>query len=285
MSENGMSFGEINFGHAVLGDKRRTDKLVELADGMAHRPGGTLPEKFNSPKDLKAMYRLFDNDKVTHQAILAAHQEYLFKTLLPSRSGFTLVIHDATELEYTKHRSLSEELGQIGNGFRRGYIAQNSLVVCPATRATLGLANQVLHRRPKVKQGETKSQRQKRETRESLLWLHGVQRRLAARLPAQDPSVDTGQEFRPNRCHRRYRASGCAHRLRQAWRLPVEHVPRRLRRYITWRETGAPCRHHKLCLACQLNQQLRNQRSLVCHHACRHHVVAGLGEQFYERRS
>jgi len=183
--ENGLSFGERNFGLAVLGDKRRTNQLVELAGQMAHRPGGSLPEKLNSPKDLKAMYRLFDCDQVTHQAVLAAHQEYLLKTLLPARSGFTLVIHDATELEYTKHYSLSEDLGQIGNGFRRGYIAQNSLVVCPATRATLGLANQVLYRRAKVKKGETCSERRKRDSRESLLWLKGVEP-----LPANRQIVD-----------------------------------------------------------------------------------------------
>jgi len=185
MDGNGLSFGERNFAHAILGDKRRTNKLVELADRMAHRPGGSLPEKFNSPKDLKAMYRLFDCDRVTHQAILAAHQQYLFEILLPSRDGFTLVIHDGTELEYTKRRSLTEDLGQIGNGFRRGYIAQNSLVVCPETGATLGLANQVLHHRPKVKKGETRSERQKRDSRESLLWIKG-----ARPLPADRKIID-----------------------------------------------------------------------------------------------
>ncbi len=52
-------------------------------------------------------------------------------------------------------------------------------------QATLGLANQVLHRRPKVEKGETRSQRQKRESRESLLWLKGVKP-----LPADRKLVD-----------------------------------------------------------------------------------------------
>lgn len=173
MSRDGLSFGERNFAHADLGDKRRTARLVEVANQMAHRPGGSLPEKINSPNDLKAMYRLFKCKTVTHESILDAHQHYLFESVLPSRSGFTLVIHDATELEYTKRYSL-KKLGQIGNGFRRGYIAQNSLMVCPETGATLGLANQVLHRRAKVNKGETRSQRQKRESRESLLWIKGT---------------------------------------------------------------------------------------------------------------
>ena len=194
---NGMeaSFGQRNFGHADLGDKRRTKRLVELADRMVHRPGGSLPEKVNSPKDLKAMYRLFNGKKVTHDAILQAHREYLFETLIPSRSGFTLVIHDATELEYTKRHSLKGDLGQIGSGFRRGFIAQNSLVVCPETGATLGLANQVLHRRPQVKKGETRSERQKRESRESLLWINGVEPLAADRnlVDVCDRGADTSE--------------------------------------------------------------------------------------------
>jgi hypothetical protein len=179
------SFGVRNFGHAVLGDKRRTDRLVELADRMVHRPGGSLPEKINSPKDLRAMYRLLDCEKVTHEAILKSHQHYLLNTLLESRDGFTLAIHDGSELEYTNLKSLTDDLGQIGSGFRRGFIAHNSLLVCPERGATLGLINQVLHRRAKVKKGETRSQRQKRESRESLLWIKGVQP-----LPADRKIVD-----------------------------------------------------------------------------------------------
>lgn len=185
MNSGELSFGERNFGHAELGDKRRTRRLVAVADQMVHRPGGSLPEKINSPKDLKAMYRLFECEAVTHESILQSHQRYLFETVLPARQGFTLIISDATELEYTKHESLADDLGQIGNGFRRGFIAQNLLAVCPETRKTLGLANQVLHRRPKVKKGETRSERQKRESRESLLWLKG-----ARALPADRKLVD-----------------------------------------------------------------------------------------------
>jgi len=142
-----MTFGERNFGHADLGDKRRTKRLVQVADQM-----------------------VFDCPSVTHEAILESHQANLFKSL-SAESGFTLLINDATEMEYTKRESISGDLGQIGNGFRRGYIAQNVLAVNPETRKTLGLANQVLHRRAKVKKGETRTQRQKRASRESLLWL------------------------------------------------------------------------------------------------------------------
>lgn len=165
------TFGERNFGKAELGDIRRTKRLVKLADQLVHRPGGSLPEKINSPNELKATYRLFDNPQVTHEAVMESHQRHLFDEVLPQQSGYTLCVSDATELEYTGRESVADDLGQIGNGFRRGFIAQNVLMVNPETRKTLGLANQVLHRRPKVQKGETRTARQKRDSRESLLWL------------------------------------------------------------------------------------------------------------------
>lgn len=193
MCESEPSFGQRNFGHAELGDKRRTRRLVKVADQMVGRPGGSLPEKINSPKDLKAMYRLLDCSTVTHQSILAAHRENLFRTL-ESRDQYTLVIHDGTEFEYTKRESL-DDLGQIGNGFRHGFITQNSLAVCAQTGATLGLVNQVLHRRPKVQKGETQSQRQKRSTRESLLWIKGTRPLAANRklVDVCDRGADTSE--------------------------------------------------------------------------------------------
>lgn len=185
MGSDVRTFGERNFGNADLGDKRRTSRLVKVADQMVHRPGGSIPEKINSPNALKAMYRLLDSPSVTHQAILDSHQRHLFDETLPEQTGYTLLISDATELEYTGRESLAGDLGQIGNGFRRGFIAQNVLAVNPETRKTLGLANQVLHRRPKVKKGETRTERQKRQSRESLLWLKATRG-----LPADRKLVD-----------------------------------------------------------------------------------------------
>jgi Transposase DNA-binding len=167
------SFGEMNFGNAQLGDKRRTKRLVKLVDQMCQRPGGTLPQKFRSPADLQAFYRLMRCKEVTHEAILASHLEATMAKIAEMDTP-VVIIHDATEFDFTTHKSLSE-LGQIGNGNRRGYIAQNSLAVDPATRRVLGLCNQVLHRRDKVSKSETNAQKRNRGTRESLLWLKGTE--------------------------------------------------------------------------------------------------------------
>lgn len=166
------SFGEKNFGHAQLGDKRRTRRLVLLVDQMCSRPGGTLPQKLRSPADLKAFYRLMQADDVTHEAILESHR----KATLERVDEFgkpVLILHDSTELDYTRHKSLNK-LGQIGNGVHRGYITHNSLAVEPESREVFGLTNQLLHQRAKVPKSETHSQRRKRKDRESLLWLEGT---------------------------------------------------------------------------------------------------------------
>lgn len=178
------SFGEVNFANAQLKDARRTDRLVKTADLMTRRPGGSLPQKLNNPKDLKAFYRLMRCEEVTHEAILDAHRQATQKKI-DETGGPVLILHDATELDYTTHLTLKEELGQIGNGNRRGYIVQNSLAVVAKNRRALGLYNQVLHHRADVPAGETNAQKRKRESRESLLWLQGTEP-----LPADRKLID-----------------------------------------------------------------------------------------------
>jgi hypothetical protein len=177
------SFGEVNFAHAQLGDVRRTRRLVQTANVMQRRPGGTLPQKMRCPKDVRGFYRLMNCEDVTHEAILKPHREATLEKIAQMDSP-VLVLHDATELDYTTHRSL-EYLGQIGNGHHRGYIAQNSLAVDPQTREVIGLLHQVLHHRVRVSKKEGAAKKRKRKSRESLLWLKGT-----APLPSSRQLID-----------------------------------------------------------------------------------------------
>ncbi len=170
--DSDQTFGEIHFGNAQLGDERRTRRLVYSADAICRHPGGTLPDKFRSPADLRAFYRLCDCGHVTHEAVLTSHRNKVLEEI-GEHNRDILVIHDSTELDYSTHFAL-DRLGQIGNGHHRGYICHNSLAVDPKSREVLGLLNQVLHQRPKVRKNETQKQRRERESRESRLWRDGV---------------------------------------------------------------------------------------------------------------
>ena len=172
MSAKELSFGEVHFGSAKLGNKARTRRLVKVADALVRHPGGTLPHKIKDPAALQAMYRLVERPEVTHASVLAAHQAETFRRI-EQHAGPLLAISDATELDYSGLASL-EQLGQIGNGSGRGYICQNVLVVDPQQRQAVGLANQILHIRVEAPPGETKAERRSRESRESRLWPEGT---------------------------------------------------------------------------------------------------------------
>jgi hypothetical protein len=167
-------FGTTHFGTARLGNKSRTARLVKSFNTMMTHPGGTLPDKLNHPPDLRAFYGLVNQESVTHQAVLEPHFTRT-RGLMRRCLETVLVIHDTTELDYTGLTSLSEELGQIGNGSHRGYLCHNSLAVVASNGEVLGLANQILYRRPVVKKGESRKARQKKTDRESRLWSQGSQ--------------------------------------------------------------------------------------------------------------
>lgn len=167
------TLGEAMFGSAELGDRRRTARLVTTFDQLRRHPGSTLPNKLASPRDLKALYRLMDRPEVTHEAVMAPLRAYTSKNIAACQ-GTVLLIHDATELDYTDRQSLAKDLGQIGSGHGRGYISHHVLAVDPQTRSVLGLMEQILHCRDEVPEDETLPEHRARPTRESLLWIKGT---------------------------------------------------------------------------------------------------------------
>jgi hypothetical protein len=179
-----LSFGERTFSGIDLGDQRRTARLIRAADDICRHPGGSLPDKFPMPADLRAFYRLMNCAKVTHDIVLQAHADDTRVRVADCGSDVVLLLHDGTELDYTTRKNLSERMGQIGKGTCRGYICHNSLAVRLTTNLakatvvpqTLGLLSQILHHRPRVNKGETHKETRERVSRESRLWLRGVQR-------------------------------------------------------------------------------------------------------------
>jgi hypothetical protein len=173
-STDGLTFGQHHFGRARLGDQRRTRSLVDLADRCARHPGGTLPHKLKDPLALRRCYDLMKGRAVTHARVLEPHTHRTLEALL-QQHGVVLILHDGSELDYSSLTSLRDQLGQIGSGAGRGYQCLNSLVVVPAGKQVLGLANQILYERPEVPKDETRAQKRARDDRESLLWLRAVE--------------------------------------------------------------------------------------------------------------
>lgn len=182
------SLGRDIFGAAELGDRRRTERLIKSFDLMCIHPGGTLPDKLASPPDLRGLYHLCDADGVTHEAIIGPARAYT-QTQIEACPHEILILHDATELDYTTLASLSGDLGQIGKGNRRGYLCHNVLAVAADSGDVLGLMDQILHRRDAVSEDETLAEHRDRPTRESRLWVRGTRN-----LPADTRLIDVADQ-------------------------------------------------------------------------------------------
>lgn len=229
--------GQAIFGHAELGDRRRTARLVATFNQMRQHPGGTLPEKLSEPADLRAFYRLCDADDVTHEAIIAAARQHTLARVADC-PGPVLMLHDATELDYSTLTSLAEDLGQIGTGSNLGYICHNVLAVAADTRDVLGLADQILHHRDDVPEHETLAERRKRATRESLLWLRGTKHlpNDANLIDVADQGSDTF-EFLEHECRSRRRFVVRAYKTRKVY---AGHEPVGRQQYLLDYAHGLP---------------------------------------------
>ena len=161
------------FEHAQLGDRRRNKRLMKVAEQILKNPQGSLPQKMEDWAGLMGLYRLLAADEVTHEALLAPHRE-LTLARMREHEGVVLILHDSSDLDFTHCSALEDELGQIGNGGGRGFIAHHTLAITPQ-RGVLGLVNQVLHRRREVKTGESLKQKRQDPDRESRLWLKGCE--------------------------------------------------------------------------------------------------------------
>jgi hypothetical protein len=171
-----VSFGQLHFGSARLGDARRTKRLVKIADQIMAKPGGTLPHKMRNWAELTGLYRLVSAEQVTHQAVIQAHCQRtreLAEQIAEQTGDVVLRIHDTTELDYSHVPALQDQLGPVGDGSGFGYLCHNSLAVTPQ-REVLGLCSQILHKRRIVPEGETGTQKREHPQRESRLWPAGV---------------------------------------------------------------------------------------------------------------
>lgn len=156
------------FGKCVLGDRRRTQRLVKYAEQAAAHPDGSTPDQTEIWGDCKAAYRVFDQDDVTFHAIVTPHFRQTRRG--SAQGGVQLLISDTTEIDFGHHRKV-KDLGPTGNGSGLGFFLHSSLMLDPQTGKIEGLAGQkVFYRTPKSAKKRHKNSRRRSKTRESLIW-------------------------------------------------------------------------------------------------------------------
>lgn len=164
-------FGRTHFGEAELGDKRRTDRLVRVADRIAAHPGGSLPQKMGNPTDLAALYHLMNGPAVTHEAVLQTHYRRTCEAIR-AHPGVVLLGHDDTELDLSGKLSLRAQTGPLGGKNQHGYLCHNSIAASTCGEP-LGLANQILHKRRRRAKKTSRAAQRADPRRETRLWVRG----------------------------------------------------------------------------------------------------------------
>jgi hypothetical protein len=174
-------WAEQQFGTAALGDARRTRRLVALAAQMAGNSSGSLPQQTGNAADLKAAYRLFAPEGVTHAAILGPHLQQTRSAA--GRMPQVFLVQDTAQLNFSSHPHCAG-LGPIGRGAMRGLHQQNVLAVDPLRRRPLGLMYQAHPRRVARGAGHTRAAKKKvpLAERESYWWVAAI--RTIGRPPA-----------------------------------------------------------------------------------------------------
>lgn len=163
---------QAHFADAQLGDRRRSKRLVTLAEQLLTRPHGTLPNKLPDPYQLDAAYRFFRTHEATPDAIQAPHRRHT-RLQLEATDEVILIAHDGTELNFT---GLSvPDLGVLAGPKQRGLVAHNSLALTASGRI-VGLLHQTLFAPPKAPpRTVAKSTRRDDPNKASVVWRNALE--------------------------------------------------------------------------------------------------------------
>ena len=116
------------FGTIHLGDKRLTERLIDVAEALSAYPQSAINAARGDWAATKAAYRLFDNQKVTAEKILVPHFQRTVERMGEHQRVFA--VQDTTYLNYT-HHPLTRGLGPIGTKSQQiyGFVKHTTLVL------------------------------------------------------------------------------------------------------------------------------------------------------------
>src|SRR5579862_69480 len=85
---------------ADLKDRRLTSRLGEVLSQLAAHPRASIPAACGGRAEMEAAYRLFDNDQVSFDNILQAHQDATRRRIAGQR--VVILAQDTTEFDLTR---------------------------------------------------------------------------------------------------------------------------------------------------------------------------------------
>jgi Transposase DNA-binding/Transposase Tn5 dimerisation domain len=161
------------FTNADFNDLRLTSRLQFMASQFVQQPLASIPQACGNWANSKAAYRFCSNDKVSFDAILAAHSSRTLQRLGLSQSSVILCPQDTTTLNYIAHPA-TQGLGHVGTkpGQSLGMLLHSTLAVSPQGNL-FGVLHAHCWARPKRKKSRRARSRhdKKISEKETFRWL------------------------------------------------------------------------------------------------------------------
>tara|TARA_Y100000588_G_C14170704_1_gene889024 strand:+ start:94 stop:1542 length:1449 start_codon:yes stop_codon:yes gene_type:complete len=188
ISPESMEWALQNFLGAFSSDKRRHNRLIDLAARMNEAPGKTIPQLAEKAYDVKAYYNLLKHNESTPDFIQQGHRGMTIKKL--SSSGTYLLIEDGSDFSWSGNDPIQGlgPLGDFSEGLQ-GFVMHSTIAVewqdddkyKQSNRpplAVLGIADQqYFTRRPGKKKSERKQGApSENEPKETDAWFHSMDR-------------------------------------------------------------------------------------------------------------
>ena len=176
----------LEFACAQLGDKRRTDRVMESVRCIARDPQESFPNLFDQSR-LEGFYRIVNNSSVSMEALIAGHAGEVCARAEAYKE--VLVLHDTTAFEFDDSVE-REGLGWVkqsarknrwkSKGDKRGFFGHFSFAVsADGARRPLGVLSLTtinrLKRQSKRRKKLSGAQYAQKRDKESLRWLDGVE--------------------------------------------------------------------------------------------------------------
>jgi hypothetical protein len=187
---DGGAWADNEFGGAVLGDVRLSERLVDCARSQAAMPGRAFCAVAQGDwPAIKGYYRMIDKpaeSKVSMEAILAPHRRRTVQRMAAQKT--VLCIQDGTDLNYSR-LAQCEGLGVIGSnqtGAKSSGLHMHSTFVVSTEGLPLGvLAARCTAPLPKVKDDSKPAKVVPIEEKKTFTWILGLREcvKLAPELP------------------------------------------------------------------------------------------------------
>lgn len=113
--------------NAPLGDKRRSERYVDVLEQLVRKPEASIPEAMRDQAALEAYYRLMRNEAVDHFSLLEPHFEGTRSRC--ESLGNILVAHDTTEFAFDIHDEPARENLAKLSANRQGFLWHASLAI------------------------------------------------------------------------------------------------------------------------------------------------------------